>query len=200
MTNYYAGFIVSAILHAGLILSFSDLFFINLKSDTLITTAPIPAYLIYEKTVDKKKKNRIKRVSSLKVPDKREIPLPSSSEDPQIALEELKQILLESKETVPTNYLDRVAIYADMIRDQVRMQWNQPPSAKLGMSVELSITLVPTGEIIDVRILKGSGNEAFDRSALIAVERVTKFEGLEMSKNLFDKHFRNFSLLFNPKE
>ena len=87
-----------------------------------------------------------------------------------------------------------------MIRDQVRMQWNQPPSAKLGMSVELSITLVPTGEIIDVRILKGSGNEAFDRSALIAVERVTKFEGLEMSKNLFDKHFRNFSLLFNPKE
>ena len=56
MTNYYAGFIVSAILHAGLILSFSDLFFINLKSDTLITTAPIPAYLIYEKTVDKKRK------------------------------------------------------------------------------------------------------------------------------------------------
>ena len=148
----------------------------------------------------KKKKNKIKRVNSLKVPDKREIPLPLSTEDPQIALEELKQILLESKETAPTNYLDRVSIYANMIRDQVRMEWNQPPSAKLGMSVELSITLVPTGEIIDVRILKGSGNEAFDRSALIAVERVTKFEGLEMPKNLFDKHFRNFSILFNPKE
>ena len=67
------------------------------------------------------------------------------------------------------------------------------------MTSELTIKLVPTGEIVGVRITKSSGNKAFDNSALDAVEKVIKFEGLNMSRKLFDSHFRNFTLVFSPK-
>ena len=77
--------------------------------------------------------------------------------------------------------------------------WQQPSSARTGLSVELLIKLVPTGEIIDVKLLKSSGNLAFDNSALNAVEKLSKFEDLNMGRKLFDNHFRNFTLVFNPK-
>ena len=70
--------------------------------------------------------------------------------------------------------------------------------SKTGMKSELIITLVPTGEIIKVRISKESGNEAFDRSALNAVQKVGRFDDLDMGRALFDKYFRTFTLVFNP--
>ena len=95
---------------------------------------------------------------------------------------------------------EKVSLYSNLIRNQVMQRWNKPPSAKPGMSVELKIILVPTGEIIDVRINRGSGSEAFDRSALIAVEKVGQFEGIQMPRHLFEEYFRNLTLIFNPKE
>ena len=37
------------------------------------------------------------------------------------------------------------------------MNWKQPSSTKKGMTVEILITLVPTGEIIQVNLNKSSG-------------------------------------------
>ena len=79
------------------------------------------------------------------------------------------------------------------------MNWKQPSSAQKGMTVEILITLVPTGEIIQVNLTKSSGNQAFDNSALNAVQKVSKFESLDMGRKLFDNHFRKFTLVFNPE-
>ena len=78
--------------------------------------------------------------------------------------------------------------------------WKPPTLFERGTKSELIITLVPTGEIINVSISKESGNKAFDRSVLAAVYKVDKFEGLDMRRKLFDEHFRIFTLVFNPKD
>ena len=48
MQNYYAGFFISGILHFGLILSFSNTFYINLDLISYNNLEPMPAYVVYE--------------------------------------------------------------------------------------------------------------------------------------------------------
>jgi colicin import membrane protein len=77
-------------------------------------------------------------------------------------------------------------------------QWKKPSAAKGDLTTEIRITLVPTGEIIKTKIIKGSGIKSFDDSALTAIASVGNFEDLQMPSNLFEAHFRQFILVFNP--
>ena len=79
-------------------------------------------------------------------------------------------------------------------------QWKRPNVINSDLTTEIKITLVPTGEIINSKIIKGSGIKSFDDSALTAIARVGSFEDLQMSSNLFEKHFRQFILVFNPNK
>ena len=88
-----------------------------------------------------------------------------------------------------------------MIKNQVLENWNRPSKINLNLNLktEIEITLVPTGEILSATLVKGSGNDIFDESALRAILKVNSFEGLNMQMNLFDEHFRNFVLIFSPE-
>ncbi len=46
--NYLAPFSLSCFIHLGLILSFSNIFSIDMESLSLYDIDPIPAYIIYE--------------------------------------------------------------------------------------------------------------------------------------------------------
>tara|TARA_R110000772_G_scaffold245757_2_gene359329 strand:+ start:45377 stop:46192 length:816 start_codon:yes stop_codon:yes gene_type:complete len=93
------------------------------------------------------------------------------------------------------------ASYASLIRQTVEQRWSRPPTARNGMEVLLSIQLIPTGEVVSVSVLRSSGDTAFDRSAIAAVERAGNFPEL---KNLppreFEQNFRRFRLLFRPED
>ena len=91
--------------------------------------------------------------------------------------------------------------YSAYIFDRVAGNWNRPPSARRGMEVELSIQLVPTGQVISVAIVKSSGNAAFDRSAEQAVHKAGRFEKLqELPPRVFEQYFRKLSLVFRPED
>jgi colicin import membrane protein len=91
--------------------------------------------------------------------------------------------------------------YSAYIFDRVAGNWNRPPSARRGMEVELSIQLVPTGQVISVAIVKSSGNAAFDRSAEQAVHKAGRFEKLkELPPRVFEQYFRQFSLVCRPED
>ena len=78
--------------------------------------------------------------------------------------------------------------------------WREPKSSKVGLKTEFIISLVPTGEVIDVSLTKSSGDKAFDQSALLAINKVNRFYDLEMPRKLFDENFRKFTVVFSPKE
>ena len=87
------------------------------------------------------------------------------------------------------------------IKKRVTDAWSRPPSARNNMVVELTIELIPTGEVINVNVSKSSGNAAFDRSATRAVNRVGAFPELrDMPRRLFDSEFRSFKLEFSPED
>ena len=93
-----------------------------------------------------------------------------------------------------------ISKYSSVIKRQVMSQWKKPSVTNGNLITEIRITLVPTGEIINTKIIKGSGIKSFDDSALIAIARVGSFEDLQMSSSLFEKHFRQFILVFNPNK
>jgi colicin import membrane protein len=67
------------------------------------------------------------------------------------------------------------ASYAALIKHRVEGSWSRPPSARKSMQVVLSIRMIPTGEVVGVEVVQGSGNAAFDRAAIAAVERAERF-------------------------
>jgi len=92
-------------------------------------------------------------------------------------------------------------VVAANIQASVTNRWTRPPSARNGMVSILSIQLVPTGEVVGVSVLQSSGNTAFDRSAIAAVERTGRFpEVAKLDNRTFEANFRRFQLIFKPED
>ncbi|MGH1486363.1 MAG: cell envelope integrity protein TolA [Cellvibrionaceae bacterium] len=91
--------------------------------------------------------------------------------------------------------------YSDLIRKRITQNWSRPSSARNGMEALLRIQMIPTGEIIDVAIVKGSGNTAYDRSAIQAVKKTRQIPEIkDMPSRVFEKDFRQFQLIFKPQD
>lgn len=92
-------------------------------------------------------------------------------------------------------------VVAATIQASVISRWTRPPSARNGMVSILSIQLVPTGEVVGVGVVQSSGNTAFDRSAMTAVERAARFpEVTKLDNRTFEANFRRFQLIFKPED
>ena len=199
--NYLAPLSLSCFIHLGLILSFSNLFNIDMESLSLYELDPIPAYIVYEKPKKQIKNKRIpipKEVKQVIQEKKEKIAI----SEPSIALQEItkaSQIPKINSDRDIINFSEsEISKYSSIIKQQVMSQWKKPSSAKGDLITEIRITLVPTGEIIKTKIIKGSGIKSFDDSALSAIASVGSFEDLQMPSNLFEAHFRQFILVFNP--
>ena len=94
---------------------------------------------------------------------------------------------------------EQILAYISQVQRDIVSRWSRPPSARNGMQAVLRVRLVPTGEAVDVGVEQSSGNEAFDRSALLAVERSARFQ-VPSDPNLFENNFRSFTVLFRPED
>lgn len=91
--------------------------------------------------------------------------------------------------------------YADAIESAVVDNWSRPPSARRDMEVTLLIQLIPTGEVVSVSVLKSSGNAAFDRSAVNAVNKAARFpEVADAPPQVFEQYLRKLRLVFRPED
>ena len=69
------------------------------------------------------------------------------------------------------------------------------------MQALLQIELIPDGTIVNVNIISSSGNQAFDRSAVTAVNKSERFPELaELEPRIFERYYRQFKLLFKPED
>ena len=111
-------------------------------------------------------------------------------------LDELPQMASLDQEDA----LDEVQQVAALMQARITQNWRRPPSARNGMEALLTISLVPTGEVVGITVATGSGSNAFDRSAIAAVERVGQFpEVAILSISDFERYFRRFPLRFRPE-
>ncbi|MET0378858.1 MAG: cell envelope integrity protein TolA [Spongiibacteraceae bacterium] len=119
------------------------------------------------------------------------------------ARDDLAKMLSEDEQAESSNTEgELVQSYQGVIQEAVQRRWSRPPSARNGMHCVLVIQLIPTGEAVDVQILKSSGDDAFDRSAINAVKKASPFSELQALKGGadFEKNFRRFQLDFIPED
>ena len=89
--------------------------------------------------------------------------------------------------------------YRAEIYELVRQNWSRPPSARNGMSARLLVELIPTGEVISVAVVEGSGTAAFDQAAEQAVRQARRFP-VPDNNSQFERYFRRFYFLFQPED
>ena len=202
--NFISPLVLSLFIHFGLVLSFSNLLKIDFDSYNIEAKKPIQAYLITEKRKDTpkniyvpisspeevvfKNKDLEKKIDISDIND--EIEKISKLENNIIAQKPNKKGLTSEAD------LEK---YSSEIKTQVFENWKRPQNLKSNLKTEIQIILVPTGEILSATIIKSSGNETFDESALTAISKVKSFDGLNMQMSLFDQHFRKFILIFSPE-
>ena len=91
--------------------------------------------------------------------------------------------------------------YVGLIARAVEENWSRPPSARNNMEAELVIQLIPTGEVVSVLVARSSGLAAFDRSAVMAVQKAERFPELQqLPPRIFNKSFRTLRLKFKPED
>ncbi|WP_370600987.1 cell envelope integrity protein TolA [Pseudomonas nitroreducens] len=89
----------------------------------------------------------------------------------------------------------------DLIVKLVSEQWNRPPSARNGMSVEVLIQMLPDGTITNASVTRSSGDKPFDASAVAAVRNVGRIpEMQQLDRATFDQLYRQRRIVFKPED
>ncbi|MDO8312030.1 MAG: cell envelope integrity protein TolA, partial [Sideroxyarcus sp.] len=88
--------------------------------------------------------------------------------------------------------------YVDMIRSKIRRNIVMPPDVSENAEAIFKVTLLPGGMVMDVAMLKSSGNAAYDN----ATERaIYKAQPLPLPTDpLLKKEFRELNLKIKPEE
>ena len=118
------------------------------------------------------------------------------------ALEELKK--KEEAELAVLNALaaERAAANVlDAMTTRITRAWRRPVAFAGGLEVYLRMALASNGELVDVRVVKSSGDVLFDRSALTAVQRAAPFNEVEQfDAATFEEKFRSLTVKFRPED
>lgn len=150
-------------------------------------------------------------IVSSEPPAERQEPSDPEPSDPEpsreVRLAELQKELMAGLDELPDaeggdgSEIDEVQQVASLMQARIAQNWRRPPSARNGMEALLIISLVPTGEVVGISISQGSGSNAFDQSAIAAVERVGQFpEVTVLPISDFEQYFRRFPLRFKPED
>lgn len=91
-----------------------------------------------------------------------------------------------------------VGRYQDKIRSKIRREIKPPPDVSPNAVAEFKVTLLPDGSVLDVTLVKSSGNRAYDD----AVDRaIYKAAPLPIPSDAgLKKLFRELRLTFRPQE
>ena len=90
-----------------------------------------------------------------------------------------------------------VSKFKGLIRSQITRNWIFPASYQKVMNCKVLVRLIPSGDVVSVRIIQSSGNKAFDRSVEMAVNKASPLPVPKSGSGLFD-HFREVEFIFDP--
>lgn len=89
----------------------------------------------------------------------------------------------------------------DLLIKLVSEQWQRPPSARNGMSVEVLIQMLPDGTVSGASVARSSGDVPFDNSAVAAVKNVGRIpEMQQLDSATFNAMYRQRRMIFKPED
>lgn len=200
-TDYLVASFFSFLIHAIMILYLMDFFYAE-KQYRPVLSKPVSVNLLFEDEIKKMiKTNSIKPI----VKDKKIELIKSSIIDqkiqftPVIQSTDIKDLIKEDNLISKSSEQNLIDQFSGMIIQFIQSAWIKPQNIQDGLICELRMSINKNGRIIDIDLIKSSGNIRFDNSAIIAVKRIETFNFFnQISYNLYQNNFRNVVITFNP--
>ena len=145
---------------------------------------------------EQQEKIRLKKLNELeKKEQERKAQLEREEKQRKDKIEKKKQQELEEKRR--QQELNEISKYTGLINAKVSRNWIYLDSYGKDLKCIIQIQLLPSGDVINAKVIKSSGNSAFDRSAELAALKASPLP-VPKDTDLFQREFRTVNLDFEP--
>ena len=201
---YLEASFISFLIHAVIILYLLGYFYFEAKERSILSR-PIEVSLVFKEEVQPKTKvNQIQESTFLDVTETKKISQDnivdqSISFDSLIPSMSFEDLLEEENLIFQESEQNQVELYSSLIIQSLQSAWRKPINIQDGLVCDLRITINKNGRIINVNLIKSSGNIRFDNSAMKALQRIETFNFFDsIPYNIYLSNFKNIVITFNP--
>ena len=201
---YLEASFISFLIHASIILYLLGYFYFEAKERSILSR-PIEVNLVFKDEVPiKSNANQIQEIKAEEAVESNQIPqdiVPekSISFDSLIPSTSFEDLLREDSLISQESEQSQVELFSSLIIQSLQSAWRKPINIQDGLICDLRITINKNGRIINVNLIKSSGNIRFDNSALMAVQRIETFNFFNsIPYNIYLSNFKNIVITFNP--
>ena len=201
---YLEASFISFLIHAVIILYLLGYFYFEAKERSILSR-PIEVNLIFKDEVQSKTKvnqiqestfqdeTKTKKMSQDIIADQ------SISFDSVIPSMSFEDLLEEENLIFQESEQNQVELYSSLIIQSLQSAWRKPINIQDGLVCDLRITINKNGRIINVNLIRSSGNIRFDNSAMKALQRIETFNFFDsIPYNIYLSNFKNIVITFNP--
>ena len=205
--RYLQASLFSFCIHAALFLYIYGTFDTN-TSQTLLISKPLQIELKFDLPTQDEKKlipaaAKIAATSVEKIPQENVYSKVNDSirtkESNALIESSIANLLSEESETEMNNEQQEISIYAQKIISTIESAWMKPRNIPEDLVANLRLKIRSSGRIVEVDLIKSSGNLRFDNSSMQAVRRVETFNFFNsMPKTIYENEFQTVAISFNP--
>ena len=202
--TYLEASFISFLIHASIILYLLGYFYFEAKERSILSR-PIEVNLVLKDEV--LIKSNANQIQEIKIEDSKEstqisqdiVTEKSISFDSLIPSTSFEDLLREDSLISQESEQSQVELFSSLIIQSLQSAWRKPINIQDGLICDLRITINKNGRIINVNLIKSSGNIRFDNSALMAVQRIETFNFFNsIPYNIYLSNFKNIVITFNP--
>ena len=201
---YLEASFISFLIHAVIILYLLGYFYFEAKERSILSR-PIEVSLVFKEEVQPKTKvNQIQESTFQDVTETKKISQDniadqSISFDSLIPSMSFEDLIEEENLIFQESEQNQVELYSSLIIQSLQSAWRKPINIQDGLVCDLRITINKNGRIINVNLIKSSGNIRFDNSAMKALQRIETFNFFDsIPYNIYLSNFKNIVITFNP--
>ena len=201
---YLEASFISFLIHSVIILYLLGYFYFEAQERSILSR-PIEVSLVFKEEVQPKTKvNQIQDSTFQDVTETKKISQDnivdqSISFDSLIPSMSFEDLLEEENLIFQESEQNQVELYSSLIIQSLQSAWRKPINIQNGLVCDLRITINKNGRIINVNLIKSSGNIRFDNSAMKALQRIETFNFFDsIPYNIYLSNFKNIVITFNP--
>ena len=198
---YLEASFISFVIHASIILYLLGFFYYE-SQQTSVLSKPIEVNLIFEEKIEAKKQVNQKLEPKEIINDNSMneiIPDETISFDSLIPSVSLDDLIAEDKLISKESQHSQVELYSSLIIKSIQSAWRKPINIQDGLVCDLRLSINKNGRIVNVNLIRSSGNLRFDNSALKAVQRSENFSFFkDIPYSLYNTNFKSVVITFNP--
>ena len=199
-SDYFIASFMSFLIHASIILYLMD-FFYSEKTLRPILSTPINVNLVFKEEIEKNsfknataitKEVEVKKLAQSQIEKKIQF-------TPQIKATKISSLIKEDQIISEKSEQNQINEFSNLMIKFIQSAWIKPQNIQDGLICDLRMTINKNGRIINIDLIKSSGNIRFDNSAINAVKRVETFNFFnKIPYTLYQNNFKNIVITFNP--